>query len=83
MYGIGEAISGFFTLCFVILCLAIGSSAYSFYSSVGDDDIIPSIGNSIENIEQLKRDCEKSLPRNQECVMVYEFVPVKKESESE
>ncbi len=32
------------------------------------------IGNSIQNMENLKRDCEKSLPRDKECVMVFDFV---------
>lgn len=41
--------------------------------------ITPELGNSISNIGALKIDCEKSLPRDQECVMVFDFVPAKKE----
>ena len=39
------------------------------------------LGNSIENIENIKRDCEKSLPRNKECAMVFDFVPVEADYE--
>lgn len=42
-----------------------------------EDREIRIIGNTLENIESLKRDCEKDLPREQECVLIYEFVPVK------
>lgn len=37
----------------------------------------------IGNMQTEKSVCQKNLPRDQECVMVYEFVPVKKESEGE
>ena len=30
--------------------------------------------NSIKNMESLKLECEKSLPRNKKCVMVFDFV---------
>jgi len=30
--------------------------------------------NSIKNMESLKLECEKSLQRNKECVMVFDFV---------
>lgn len=59
----------------------LGFSLFGKIFNDADKKIIPAIGNSIENIEALKSDCEKSLPRDQECVMVYDFVPVKKESE--
>lgn len=55
----------------------IGGCTYSIIISLENDDIIPVIGNSIENLEALKNVCEQSMPRDQECVMVYEFVPAK------
>ncbi len=39
------------------------------------------IGNSLENLKNLKRDCEKDLPRDQECTLLYEFVPTKTKGE--
>lgn len=77
--GIGDAISSILWLAVAIIAISIGSCSYSVYSQIGESDIVPAIGNSIENIKQMKADCEKQLPRNKECVMVYDFVPVKKE----
>jgi hypothetical protein len=37
------------------------------------------INNQAENLEALKADCEKDLPRNRECVLVYEYVPVSRD----
>lgn len=37
------------------------------------------INNSLDNLNVLKRECEKDLPRNSECVLVYDYVPVDKE----
>jgi len=34
------------------------------------------INNKAENMEALKADCEKELPRNRECILVYEYVAV-------
>lgn len=40
--------------------------------------------NSLENMENLKKACEKEIPRNQECVMLFDFFVVdKQESEDE
>lgn len=39
------------------------------------------IGNERINIENLKRDCEKSLPRDKECVMVFDFVSAENDYE--
>ena len=37
------------------------------------------INNKAENLEALKADCEKDLPRNRECVLVYEYVAVSRD----
>lgn len=37
------------------------------------------VGNTAENLTAIKRECEKDLPRNRECVLVYDYVPVDKE----
>lgn len=37
------------------------------------------INNKAENLEALKADCEKELPRNRECVLVYEYVAVSRD----
>lgn len=64
----------FFALLFSLLWItsfsAVLVSSYNFNNLIGND---------IENIRALKIDCEKSLPRDQECILIYEFVPVKKE----
>ena len=39
------------------------------------------IGNTIEAMQKIKYDCEKSLPRDKECVMVFDFVPVEADYE--
>lgn len=83
MIGMGEAISGMFTIFFIVLVLAIGSCTYSVYTSTDSGDVIPEIGISIDEIANLKKECEQSLPRNQECVMVYEFSPVNKEPQND
>lgn len=45
------------------------------------EEIQPALNNSIVNMESLKRDCEKDLPRTEECVLVYKFIPVKTKEE--
>lgn len=35
------------------------------------------IGDGLGSVAIIKRECEQSIPRDQECVMVYEFVPAK------
>jgi hypothetical protein len=37
--------------------------------------------NSIETMDSLKRECEKSLPRDKECVMVFDFIPAEADYE--
>ena len=39
------------------------------------------LGSSIENMENLKRDCEKSIPRNKVCAMVFDYAPVEADYE--
>lgn len=77
MIGISDAISGIFTIFCIVLMLAIGGCTYLAYTSTDSGDLIPEIGISIEDMSSLKKECEKSIPRDQECVMVYEFVPLK------
>jgi len=82
-YGIGNAIrTMFWGMVFLIVC-GFSSAVCSYFSAelIDKDDIIPVLGNSIENMENLKRDCEKSLPRNKECVMVYDFVALEADYE--
>lgn len=43
------------------------------------DEAEKAVNNSIENLQRLKQDCEKDLPRDQECTLLYEYVPVNKE----
>jgi len=37
------------------------------------------VNNKAENLEALKADCEKDLPRHRECVLVYEYVAVSRD----
>jgi len=39
------------------------------------------IGEGIGNVWLVKYDCEKTLPRDKECVMVFDFVPVEADYE--
>jgi hypothetical protein len=76
MYGFGESISTvFWAMIFLIVC-GFASCSYFAAESIDKDDVIPALGNSIENMENLKRDCEKSLPRDKVCVMVFDYVEV-------
>ncbi len=61
--------------CFLSVAfgLVIGST---IVKSVGGDEQVKVLNNTLENISALKKDCEKSLQRDKECVMVFEFVPV-------
>jgi len=36
--------------------------------------LITATGSNVAALETAKRECEKSLPRNKECVMVFDFV---------
>lgn len=65
----------------IAACVGIGSCSYSVITSPDDDDIIPEIGNSIENIRAIKKGCEASIPRDKECVMVFDFVPTNTKGE--
>jgi len=74
MQGFGEAISAvFWAMIFLIVC-GFASCSYFAAESIDKDDVIPALGNSIETMENLKSECEESLPRNKECVMVFDFV---------
>jgi hypothetical protein len=82
MYGSAfDGIIYFMYGCIVVAILGVGSCSYNWITSPDDDDVIAALGNSIKNIESLKRDCEKDLPRNEECVLIYEFIPVKTKGE--
>lgn len=67
--------------CIVVAILGIGGCSYNWLTAQDEDDVIPELGNSIENMQNLKLDCEKDLPRTEECVLVYEFIPVKTKGE--
>ena len=47
-------------------------------SIINEEEFRLLIASEIENIRSLKEDCEKSLPRDQECVLIYEYVPAKR-----
>lgn len=34
-------------------------------------------GSNLREVYEMKNDCEKDLPRDQECTLLYEFVPTK------
>lgn len=38
-------------------------------------------GSDYKSMSSLKRDCEKSLPRDKVCVMVFDYVPVENDYE--
>lgn len=82
MYGgMFDGIAYVFYGLLIAAILGIGSCTYTVVSSPDEDDVIPAIGNSIENMENLKRDCEKSLPRDKVCVMVFDYIPVENDYE--
>jgi len=64
----------------LIIFLAASIAFSSFYLGVTvahralNERAEKASGNSIDNMENLKRECEKSLPRDKECVMVFDFV---------
>lgn len=70
-------LAGALLIIFLFIFCAYGDDIAEKYLS---DDISTEkvIGNSIENMQNLKRDCEKDLPRSKECVLVYEYVSVDK-----
>lgn len=77
--GMFDGIAYVFWGLLIAACVGIVSCSYNVITSPDDDDIIPEIGKSIENIRAIKKGCEATLPRDQECVMVFDFAPVKKE----
>ena len=70
-----------------IFLLVIGLAISSFGLGVNvshkydNERVEKASGNSIENMENLKRDCEKSLPRDKVCVMVFGYVPAEADYE--
>ena len=70
-------------IIFLVICLSVSSVILGINISHGyeNERAEKVIGNSIENMENLKSDCEKSLPRNKECAMVFDFVPVEADYE--
>lgn len=64
----------------IVWAIVILSFFMGFFVSsiINEEDIGILTGNKIENIRSLKEDCEKSLPRDQECVLIYEYVPAKR-----
>lgn len=63
----------------VLLSAFLGAGISAIYSNTR---IVPTLGNSIENMENLKRDCEKSLPRDKECVLVFDYVSAENDYEN-
>lgn len=61
--------------------MKIGIFLFGVYIGVVLIGIIASnvLGGGLGNFAITKNKCEKSIPRDQECVMVFDFVPVKKE----
>jgi hypothetical protein len=69
----------------VTLMIAIIGLFFCFGGLVGDwavkQRIEKAANNSIENMENLKRDCEKSLPGDKVCVMVFDYVSAENDYE--
>lgn len=63
----------------VLLSALLGAGIAAIYSNTR---IVPALGNSIENMENLKRDCEKSLQRDKECVLVFDYVSAENDYEN-
>lgn len=64
----------YFIMLLVVLCCFC---SFMIGVTLSDSDFESVINNSIKNMKSLKRDCEKDLPRYQECTLIYEFVPTK------
>ena len=64
----------------IVWVIVIVSFFTGFFASsiINEEEFRLLIVNEIENIRSLKEDCEKSLPRDQECVLIYEYVPAKR-----
>lgn len=71
-----------------VTALLFGFAASSIIRDIGLSDmywkwkIEKVANNSIENMENLKRDCEKSLPRDKECVLVFDYVSAENDYEN-
>lgn len=65
----------YFIMLLVFLCCFC---SFMIGVTLSDSDFESVINNTLENMENLKRDCEKDLPRSKQCVLVYEYVPVVK-----
>lgn len=64
---------GIFIYCLIVACIFL---VVAFAVETMKNRFENATGNQIENMENLKRDCEKSLPRDKVCVMVFDYVPV-------
>lgn len=60
-----------FAACLVLIA---GAGKFIAYESL--------VGADLQRLQELKRDCEKSLPREQECVMVFTFEPLENDYEN-
>jgi len=72
-------------LPFLLIVFSIAMVGFACGSLAGksfsDGKIEKVANNTLENMENLKRDCEKSLPRDKVCVMVFDYVPVENDYE--
>jgi hypothetical protein len=68
---------------FFMFVLFVTSNIFAsvFFSTTTEEAIEDITGNSVENMQNLKLECEKSLPRDKECVMVFDFVAVEADYE--
>lgn len=70
---------------FYIGLFAIGLSFGAFYNidlDAIDKQMIEVTGSDYNGFKNFKRDCEKSLPSNKVCVMVFEYVEVSNDYEA-
>lgn len=68
-----------FTMWSVLMASAISACITSALVEASKFESL--IGNSRENLARLKQYCEKDLPSDQECTLLYEFVPTKTKGE--
>jgi hypothetical protein len=59
-----------FAACLVLIA---GAGKFIAYESL--------VGADLQRLQEFKRDCEKSLPRDKVCVMVFDYVPVENDYE--
>lgn len=63
-----------------ILCVCLGIELYNWHRNI-PDLILGAIDKNavLSDMRNAKIDCERLIPRTQECLLIYEYLPVSKQ----